>query len=56
MTKTRELYQWKLEVSLAKVLELKKARQADPARAASTQLDREIQSVEQYLAGQGKNR
>jgi hypothetical protein len=34
---------------------LRKARQADPARAASTQLDREIQSVEQYLARQGKD-
>lgn len=34
---------------------LKKAQQADPAGAASTQLAREIQRVEQYLAGQGKN-
>jgi hypothetical protein len=34
---------------------LKKAQQADRASAASTQLAREIQSVEQYLARQGKN-
>ena len=34
---------------------LKKAQQADPAGAASTQLVREIQSVEHYLVEQGKN-
>ena len=33
---------------------LKKARQADPVSADSSQLDREIQSVEQYLAHQEK--
>jgi hypothetical protein len=34
---------------------LKKAQQADRASAESTHLDREIQSVEQFLAEQGKN-
>jgi len=34
---------------------LKNAQQADPASAASRQLDREIQSVEQFLANQAKN-
>jgi tetratricopeptide (TPR) repeat protein len=34
---------------------LKSAQQADPTSADSAQLGREIQSVEQYLAGQGKN-
>jgi hypothetical protein len=34
---------------------LKKAQQADPLNADSTHLDREIQSVEQYLADQRKN-
>ena len=35
---------------------LKKAQQADPVAAKSTHLDREIQSVEQYLAAQEKSR
>lgn len=35
---------------------LKKAQQADPSGAASSQLDREIQNVEQFLAEQGKSR
>jgi len=35
---------------------LKKAQQADPSSAASTQLGREIQNVEQFLAEQGKSR
>ena len=34
---------------------LKKAQQADPVNAESTHLDREIQSVEQFLAKQGTN-
>lgn len=33
---------------------LKKAQQADPASATSTQLAREIQSVEQYFAERGR--
>jgi tetratricopeptide (TPR) repeat protein len=35
---------------------LKKAQRADPVGADSSQLDREIQSVEQYLAQQNNNR
>jgi tetratricopeptide (TPR) repeat protein len=35
---------------------LKKAQQVDPTSAESTNLDREIKSVEQYLAQQGKSR
>ena len=35
---------------------LKKAKQADPDAPGSAQLDREIQSVEQYLAAQGNSR
>jgi tetratricopeptide (TPR) repeat protein len=35
---------------------LKNAQQADPASAELEHLDREIQSVEQYLAGQGARR
>jgi tetratricopeptide (TPR) repeat protein len=39
------------------VLELlKKAQQADPAYSQSSQLSRQIQDVEQYLAKQGKSR
>jgi tetratricopeptide (TPR) repeat protein len=34
---------------------LKKAQQSDPVSAASSHLDREIESVEQYLAEQKKN-
>jgi tetratricopeptide (TPR) repeat protein len=35
---------------------LKNARQADPTSAESAQVDRDIQSVEQYLTQQGKGR
>jgi tetratricopeptide (TPR) repeat protein len=35
---------------------LKKAREADPTTADSTQLDRDIQSVEQFLAQRGRAR
>jgi hypothetical protein len=34
---------------------LREAQQADPVNAESTHLDREIQSVEQFLAKQGTN-
>jgi hypothetical protein len=35
---------------------LKNAQQADPTSTESTQLDREIQNLEQYLEEQGKGR
>ena len=35
---------------------LKKEQQADPAYAESTHVSQDIQSVEQYLAKQGKSR
>jgi hypothetical protein len=34
---------------------LKNARRVDPTNAESTELDNEIQSVEQYLATHGKS-